>query len=273
MKFLEQLKQSLESFWQDVAIMLPKIVVAIIAILVALLVIKIVTGIVKKTLKLAKADKLDDRLNEIELFRDKKLNFNIIKIVVTIVRWMLYVMLLFVISDVLNFTSISDALKDLLGYLPRLFTAMVIFILGLLFANIVKKAVKSFFESMELSGSKIISQLVFILLLVFVSLTSLNQAGINTEIITSNVTMIMASFLFSFSIAFGLGARDVVGDLLRTFYTRKTFEVGKKIEYNGQIYEVEAIENISVILKKGNEKLIVPIKNIVESEIKVQDEP
>ena len=76
---------------------------------------------------------------------------------------------------------------------------------------------------MDLSGAKIISQVVFFIILIFVSITALNQAGIDTEIVTSNLTMILAAFLLAFALAFGFGAQKIVGDLLRTYYTRKTY--------------------------------------------------
>jgi hypothetical protein len=83
--------------------------------------------------------------------------------------------------------------------------------------------------------------------------------------------MILAAFLLSFALAFGLGAREVVADLLRTFYTRKTYEVGKKIEFENKVYEIDSINNISIALKNSEGKLIVPIKDIVENQIRVVD--
>ena len=124
---------------------------------------------------------------------------------------------------------------------------------------------------MDLSGAKIISQVVFFLILVFVGITALNQAGINTEIITQNLTLILGALLVAFSLAFGLGAKGMVSDLLRMFYVRKTYELGKKIEFKGEVYEIEVIENISVTLIRDNEKLIVPIKDIVETQIKIKN--
>ena len=120
-------------------------------------------------------------------------------------------------SDILGLQIISQEISNFLGYLPRLFAALIIFTVGLLLANLIKNGLKSLFESMELSGSKIISQLVFFILIIFISITALNQAGVNTEIITNNVTMILAAFLLAFALALGLGAQKVVGDLLRTF--------------------------------------------------------
>lgn len=262
---------SLSTMWDEIVKVFPSIIGALIVLIIGWLFTKILVRLVRKGLKLAKADKLDEKLNQIEIVEGKKLNFDTIKIVSTFVKWVIYIMLLVVVSDILNLSIISEQISKFLGILPQLFVALVIFTLGLLFANFVKKALQSFFESMDLSGAKIISQIVFFLLLIFISITALNQAGVNTEIITQNLTLILGGFLLSFCIAFGLGAKAVITDLLRTFYTRKTFEIGQKIEFQGQTYEVDTISNISVVVKNANGKLVVPIKDIVESQIKVLD--
>ncbi|NRA93199.1 MAG: hypothetical protein HRU26_11040 [Psychroserpens sp.] len=262
---------SLATMWLELTKIFPSILGAILILLIGWLVSKIVIKVLKKALKLAKLDKLDEKLNEIEIIEGKQLNFDSIKVISTFVKWIFIIMILIMVSDILNLKIISEQISDFLGYLPQLFVALIIFTLGLLFANFVKKGLKSFFESMDLSGAKIISQIVFFLLLIFISITALNQAGVDTEIITSNLTMILAAFLLSFALAFGLGAREVVADLLKTFYTRKTYEVGKKIIFEEQTFEIEEISNISVVLKNDNGKLVVPIKDMVENQIQVID--
>ncbi|MEP1487357.1 MAG: mechanosensitive ion channel domain-containing protein [Algibacter sp.] len=271
MNFIDKLKESLELVWYELASSVPKILGAIAAIIIALLIIKLLVSILRKTLKVVKADKLDDKLNQIELFGDKKININVIDILTKVLKWLLYVLLIFIITDILELTMVSDGLKSLLGYLPKLFTGLAIFILGLLFANFVKKSLQSFFESMDLSGSKMISQAVFMLLLIFIAITALNQAGVDTEIITSNITLILAGLMLAFAIAFGLGAHKVVGDLLRTFYARKIYEVGKTIKFNGTKGKIESIDGISVTLKTKKGKLVIPIKDIVESQVEMQE--
>lgn len=262
---------SLGGMWPEISSMLMNVVIALVVLIIGWLIAKIIVRLIKKALKLAKANKLDDKLNEIEIVEGKQLNFDTIKIVSTFVKWVIYIMILIVVSEILNLETLSEQISKFLEYLPQLFVALVIFTLGLLFANFVKKGLQSFFESMDLSGGKIISQIVFFLLVIFISITALNQAGVNTEIITSNLTMILAAFLLSFALAFGLGAREVIADLLRTFYTRKTYEVGKKIEFEGKVYEVDSISNITVVLKSSEGKLVVPIKDIVENQIRVID--
>lgn len=264
--------ESLSAMWLEIAKVFPSIIGAIIILVLGWLLTKLLVRVIRKALKLAKANKLDDKLNDIEIVEGKKLSFDTIKIVSNFVKWMLYVILIIMVSDILNLTMISEQISNLLGYLPQLFAALVIFTIGLILANAVKKGIRSFFESMDLSGAKIISQVVFFIILVFTSITALNQAGVDTEIITSNITMILAAFLLAFALAFGFGAQRVVGDLLKTFYARRTYEIGKVIEFNDVKGEVEAIDNISITLKTEKGKLVLPIKDLVESQVKVQDE-
>ncbi|MGJ8549416.1 mechanosensitive ion channel family protein [Winogradskyella wichelsiae] len=263
--------QSLASMWPEVSALALKLLGAIVVLIVGWIITKFVVKAIQKLLKVAKVHKLDEKLNDIEIVEGKTLNFDTAKVVSKLVKWLMYIILIVVISDILGLDIISNQINDLLGYLPQLFAALAIFIIGLLFANFVKNGLKSLFDSMDLSGGKMLSQVVFFLLLTFISITALNQAGINTEIITNNITMILAAFLLAFAIAFGFGAREVVNKLLNTFYARKTYEVGQKIIFNGDSYTIDAVQSISVILKNSKGKLIVPIKDIVEAQVLMQD--
>ena len=263
--------QSLSSMWPEVSALALKLLGAILILIVGWILTKLVVKAIQKLLKVANVHKLDEKLNDIEIVEGKSLNFDTAKVVSKLVKWLMYIVLIVVLSDILGLEMISNQVNDLLGYLPQLFSALAIFIIGLLFANFVKNGLKSLFDSMDLSGGKMLSQVVFFLLLTFISITALNQAGINTEIITNNITMILASFLLAFAIAFGFGAREVVNKLLNTFYARKTYEVGQKIIFNNESYTIDAVQSISVILKNSKGKLIVPIKDIVEAQVLMQD--
>lgn len=270
-KWKEIAVESLTKVWFEISSIFPNIIGTLVVLLLGWLFTKVAIRIIKKLLIIAKVEKLDHAINDIEIVEGKKLNFNTVKIVSVFVKWLIYIMLLIMASDILGLQIISQEISNFLGYVPKLFGALIIFTVGLLLANMVKKGIRSFFESMELSGAKIISQIVFFILLIFVAITALNQAGVNTQIITNNITMILGALLLAFSLAFGIGAQKVVGDLLRTFYARKTFEIGQIIEFGNVKGEVVSIDGISITLNTDKGKFIVPIKDIVESQVRVQD--
>ena len=90
---------------------------------------------------------------------------------------------------------------------------------------------KSKIKSFDLNGATLISNLVFYIIAVIITVTALNQAGIDTQLITNNLTLVLGAFLATFTLAFGLGSREIITDLLKTFYVRKIYEIGQKIKF------------------------------------------
>ena len=242
---------------------------ALFVLLFGWLFIKLLLSLLKRALKAIKIDKFGEKLNDIEIIEGKKLNFNLTKIIISFIKCSLMLILIIVVSEMMGMTIISEEIGNLISYLPQLLSAAAIFVIGLFIANFVKKSIQSFFKSFELSGSKIISQLVFFILLAIISITALNQAGINTDIITNNLSLIFGAFLAAFALAIGLGAREVVADLLRTYYTRRTYEIGQRIKFSSVEGEIIAIDDISMTLKTTTGKLIIPIKDIVNSQVEI----
>lgn len=262
---------SLSTIWEEIAKAIPNILGAVAILIIGWLITKIVIFVIKKALKLAKADKLDDLLNEIELFGESNLKFDIIKMVTSFVKCLLLLVFVVVAADVAGLTIISQEIGKLLTYIPQLFAAIVLFLIGVFLASFIKKSLATLFKSLEISGGGAISQIVFVIILLFVSITALNQAGIDTTIITSNITLVFGALLLAFAIALGLGAKDVVTNLFNAFYSRKTFELGQRIKFNHIEGEIISVNDISITLKTKTGTLIVPIKDIVDNLVEIQE--
>ena len=78
---------SVAAMWEETVKVIPSILAALVVLILGWLFAKIVVGLVRKGLKLAKADKLDDKLNQIEIIEGKKLKFDTVKIVSKFVKW------------------------------------------------------------------------------------------------------------------------------------------------------------------------------------------
>lgn len=261
---------SLTAMGRDVASALPKIIGAIIILIVGWLVTKIVLFILGKILKLAKLDKLSDKINEMDLFGKGDFKINIIKVILGFVKWLLLLVFLIVAADILSWEIISTEIGNLLRYLPRLFSALALMMIGLYIGNFIKTTVKKLFDSLEFGGSNLVSNLLFYIIVIFISITALNQAGIDTTIITNNITLILGSFLLAFAIGLGLGSRDIITDLLRSFYTRRTYAVGDKVVIGKNEGTIEAIENNTVTLITSTGKFVIPIKDVVSKKVEIK---
>ncbi|SNZ01910.1 mechanosensitive ion channel family protein [Flagellimonas pacifica] len=261
---------SLTAMGRDVALALPKIIGAIIILIIGWLITKIVLFVLSKILKLAKVDTLSEKINEMDLFGKGDFKINIIKVILGFVKWLLLLVFLIVAADILSWEIISTEIGNLLRYLPRLFSALALMMIGLYIGNFIKTTVKKLFDSLEFGGSNVVSNLLFYIIVIFISITALNQAGIDTTIITNNITMFLGAFLLAFAIGLGLGSRDVVTDLLRSFYTRRTYAVGDKVVIGDYAGTIEAIENNTLTLVTETGKFVIPIKDVVSEKVEIK---
>ncbi len=216
-----------KNIWQEILNVLPNLLLAIVFILVAWLFIKIILVILKRILKAIKVDSLMTKLNEFEIFGKKKFDVVPSKLILEIVRYLLILTFVIIAADILNLHALSRGISKFIAYLPILLSALAIFVIGVYIASVIRKAVAEAIKSFEMTGSKLISNMIFYLIVIFITITALNQAGINTEIITKNIILLVGAILVSFTIAFGLGARDVVQRLLFGFYSKRNFQVGQ----------------------------------------------
>lgn len=265
------IENSFKDLFSDVAGALPRILLGILGIVLAWLIIKIILFIVKRFLKAAKIDVLSQRVADAKLFGDKQLKIDLLKVVLNAVKVLLILVFALVLSQILGLEGIVEGIYFLFAYLPTLLSALAILVAGLYLATIVKKSVKQVLDSMGVAGTKVISSSIFYLIVFFVAITALNQAGIDTTIITSNFTLVLGAFLFAIALGFGLGSKEVFSDVLKMFYARKKYMVGDIITIDDLEGEVEAIDNISLTLKTDTGKIVIPINEITSKRVKIKE--
>ncbi|SIT15148.1 Conserved TM helix [Zobellia uliginosa] len=254
----------------DIASALPNILGAMVILLIGWIISKVVRMVLGKVMKVAQVGKISDKINEAKLFGDSNVKVDIEKVLLQFVKWVLLLIFIVVAADIVELAIISQEIANLLRYLPILLSAMVIFMIGLYVAKLIKQALKGVFDSMGFGGGRLVSSVVFYIIVIFVTITSLNQAGIDTSMFTNNFSLILGAFLLAFALGLGLGSKSVVEGLLKMFYARKNYAVGDKIKFSDVEGTIEAIDNITVTLRTQKGKLVVPIKEIVENRVELK---
>ncbi|WP_339791012.1 MAG: mechanosensitive ion channel family protein [Imperialibacter sp.] len=258
---------SLLALSQKLMTELPRIFGAILLIIIGWAIAKIVSFAIKKALTAIKFDKLTEKINADEMLAKAKINITPSAVVSKFVYWIILLLFFVTASDTLGWIVVSQSIGDLIAYLPKLFSAIIIFLIGLYIANFIRKGLKGIFDSFSVASGSIVSSFAFYVILVIVTLTALSQAGIDTTIITSNVTLILGGIMLSFALSFGLGSRDVLANILSSYYTKNNFEAGQKIRIGTSEGEIEKIDNISCVLKTKTGKVVIPVKRLISEEV------
>lgn len=267
MNELDNLSNLFRTFSEMFVSGLSRFAIAIALLLVGWLLAKFITRILVRLLKSIRVDALGDKIKTIDLF--SRLDFNLTELVGKLVYWVIIIVFFTAATEALGLSSISDGIKNLLAYLPKLLSAAIFFVVGALAANAVKTVIDAACSSMGVPTGKIISSFVFYFLIVMISITSLNQAGLDTQVITQNVSIATAAIFFAFALAYGFASRDILSNLLASFYSKDKFSIGQRIRIDGIEGTIAYMDSTSVTLNTPQSDIVMPLKKLLNSTVEI----
>lgn len=249
---------------------IPKVLGVIFLMLAGWLIAKLLRSITKKLLSTIKVDELAEKIGLDKIFNEINLKVVISKLISQFVYWIVFLMFVISAFESMGMTIISNEITKLIGYLPQFISALFMFVGGILLANFVKKNVVAATNSIGLSSSKVIGNIVFYVIAIFVTITALNQAGIDTSLITSNIVIIMGAILLAFGISYGFASRDILTNILSSFYSKERYKEGTIIKINDVVGTVVKVDSIAITLKTdGNKTVIIPAKKLISETVEI----
>jgi small-conductance mechanosensitive channel len=157
-------------------------------------------------------------------------------------------------------TGVAAWLERVVDFLPGIVSGSVIIVVGYLLAGLVRDVTLAAAHSAEFTEAVVISRLAQAITLVTALIIGLDQIGINVSFLTTMLGISSAALLFGFALAFGLGARTLVSNLIAAHHLRDMLEPGQEIrmgEWEGTVLEVAAT---AVILDTETGRVSVPAK-------------
>ncbi len=264
--------QSLTDLGVKVLNVIPKVFGVIILLLIGWLIAKTMRSAVKKVLTTIKLDELTEKIGLHKIFNEMNLKVVISKMLAEFVYWIIFLMFVISASESMGMTIVSNGITSLIAYLPQLLSALFIFIAGILIANLVKKSVVAATNSIGLSGSKVIGGIVFYVLAIFITITALNQAGIDTSLITSNIVLVMGAILLAFGISYGFASRDILTNILSSFYSKERYTEGMVIKINDIKGTVVKVDTLAITIQAESKKIVIPVKKLISETVEIIEE-
>lgn len=250
---------------------LPSILGAIIIILIGWLVAKILSKITEKLLSVFKFDKRIIKLNKKDEVVDEELMKKAVpsKIISKFVYWVVFLLFFILASDVLGWSAVSEEVSKLMNFIPQLFIGLIIFVIGFYIALVVKNGIKSGLSAMGVEYGNLLANIIFYIILVTLSITALNQVGIDTTLISSNILILFIALLATVAISFGIASKDFLVNILSTHYAKTNLKIGQKIKTGNLEGEIESISKVQVVLKTKTGKVLIPTKTLVSEPVEI----
>ena len=273
--FATFLQETLMSYATSFAEFFKQLLGALIILLIGWIIAKIVSKTVKKLLQRIDLGKLLEKSNLTELFGDKNLTGSVTIAISKFIYYFIFLIFLLTATEALGMQAITDQVQALVEFFPKILVAVIIFIIGFYIASFIRDIIVMATKSMGAPAGMIIGNAIFYFLLIMISVTAIEQLGIDTSLITSNISIVIAGLIIGGAISYGFAARDAMGNILSTFFAKRSFIAGQVVRIGnveGQIIEINST-NI-VVQQDNNERIVIPTKRFVSENVAIlQDAP
>lgn len=259
----------LEPLINQVLISIPNIVGALIVFIIGYIIAKMVAKMVKRLLDKLNVDKLGEKLNEVDLLKKSNFNIEISSVLSKIFYYLMMLFFLVASVDILGMDSLSNLVRDLINYIPQFLTALVLLAVGLVIADTLSGIIKSTCASLAIPSASIIGSMAFWIIFLTIGVSALSQAGIDTDFIRANISILLAGVIFAFAIGYGLASKSTVENFLASFYSKNKFALGDIIEIDGIKGEVVGMDNTSLTLTADNAQVIFPLSTLSKEKVKI----
>lgn len=194
---------------------IPKFLAGTIIILIGIIISSILKQVLIEILKALRVEPMLHKYGVPEMKDDLSWS----NVLAEIVRWFVIIIFLIPTADVWGLPQIVTILNSFLLYLPNVFVAAIILLVGLAFARISHDVVLASAHGLSSETSQSVASIARWAVVVFAILAVLNQLGVASDLVRILFTGFVAMVAIAGGIAFGLGgqntAKDVVEDIRR----------------------------------------------------------
>ncbi len=218
---LSPLQEALFYFYSDFfhsfSFYFPRIIAALLLFIFGLAFARFLRSLVKKSLGIFKLNELLKDTPVDHFFRHTELK-TIERIVASFAYWFVLLLILHSALVILGLSSLTSLLERLFLYLPRVFSALVILFVGLLLAGLAENTVKAVARSLQPKSARLLGVIASSLITVVAMLIAISELGIASEFIRILFLGLVAAFTLALGLAFGLGGKKLVEEMLDDWY-------------------------------------------------------
>ncbi len=253
-----------ESFSQILAF-LPAIILAIILLGFGYLLARVVSIVTIRLLQIVGFDRLLSRTAVQTLLERSGTKQKTSEILGRIGFWVIFLVFLIKASDTLGLTMVSDALTGIANYIPKIWIAILVLVLGLIAANFVRELITMACSSAGMTHGTMVAQAVYVAVVLLIVVTAIDALGIDTDLLNNTIVILMAGLIGGAALSFGLGSRNAVANLIAAHYLGSVVRVGMTVKVGETQGTVVAVTPISVVLETREGRVIIPASQFSDS--------
>lgn len=241
---------------------LPQLLGAIAILIIGWIVARIMRAI---TTRIAKSfDRLSSFVGLGKFFSGTRLNDAAITIIGNVVFWLVILFFLTSATNLLGLTMFSGWLDRVISHLPNILSGALIIVAGLIIGKLVKDTVQTAARNMPSRQRALLARGAQIFTVATMIVIGIDQIGIDITVLITVIAIAVGALLGGLAIAFSLGARTLVSNLIGARYLNKDYRVGETIRVGDAEGTILELSSVAVVVETSDGRMTIPAKTFGE---------
>lgn len=247
----------------------PRLISTIVILTIGFLIARLVRTLVRTILAKVGIDRIGDKPNEIDVIRNLNTPIRISGLIGQVLYFFIVLVFATAAAELLGVAALTDLVKGITTLIPKLIVAAVVLIAGLFVAEGLKKLIISLCLSFNISAGRMLGSIAFSFFLTITIINALSQAGLNTQLLESSFNLIIGGVIIAFAVGYGIASRDVLANILSSFYAKNKFKIGQYIRVEETEGRIIAIDSTSLTLQTGESSTLIPLQTVQQKKVEI----
>ncbi len=252
----QSLLTAMNTLWGKLAGFIPNLLGALVVVLLGFVIAKLLDALLSKLLAKLGLDRLMGGTGLTKLLARVGIQVPVSTLVGKIVYW--FVLLVFLVSaaESLGLQRVSATLDVLALYLPKVFGAALVLIVGVLLAQLVNSVVRGAADGVGLEYANGLGRIAQWLVIIISISVAVGQLEVKTDMLNYIIAIVLITVGLAAALALGLGSREVAGQIIAGIYVRELYQVGQQVKVGDVEGTIEEIGTVKTILLTEEGELV-----------------
>lgn len=206
--------EPIQDFFNRVISFLPNLLSAVFVLIIGLVAAWAAKHILIRFFRIMKVDDFSERAGISRIISKSGIRDTFSAIVARLAGWLIFFVFIIISLSSMNVPAIESLLGRFFLYLPNIFVALIIIILGYMLSNFLGRAALIASVNAGLKVSGFAGKTVKLAIFLFSLSIALEQLGIGKDTVVLTFAIIFGGIVLALAIAFGLGGRDAAKSYL-----------------------------------------------------------
>jgi len=212
---------SFNKFLGKVLIFLPNLLAMVTILIVGLFIAWAVKVLLFRFLKAIQFDRVSRQWGLSDVLSKGGVPYSPVNLLSRFFYWVIVLITLILGINALEVSVTQNLITQFFNYLPNLFAAIIILVIGYLISMFLGQATLIAAVNAQMESAKILARAVRWFIIILSLTMALYQLGIAERVIIAAFSIIFGGVVLALAVAFGWGGRDLAKDFLERLYKRR----------------------------------------------------